>query len=279
MSRTPGIPVLVVGGYLGAGKTTLINNILSDATQRIAVVVNDFGSINIDAALISARHEDTIELTNGCICCSVGESLADVLFSLQEREALPELVVIEASGVADPSAVAAYAHIDGFHLHGNIVLVDAVHAVETSQNELVERTFTRQIAAAQLIVLSKTDAVTTSDITEVRNLIASIAPDSPIIQATGTTLSQLLVAETPNTTSNQTGSHSTFSTSTLDHVSAKDVSQLRTFVNNFPSTVVRAKGVVEIADGSRVLIQKVGSTVSISETALPTSGLVIISAE
>jgi G3E family GTPase len=264
---------------LGAGKTTLINNILSNATQRIAVVVNDFGSVNIDAALISARHEDTIELTNGCICCSVGESLADVLFSLLEREALPELVVIEASGVADPSAISAYAHIDGFHLHGNIVLVDAVHAIETSQNELVARTFTRQIAAAQLIVLSKTDAVTTSEITEVRNLITSIAPQIPVIQAAGTSLSQLLVAETPNTTSNQVGIHSSFSTTTLEHVSAKDESQLRAFINNFPSTVVRAKGVVEIADGTRLLIQKVGNTVTISETALPTSGLVVISAE
>lgn len=279
MSSSPGIPVLVIGGYLGAGKTTLINNILSNATQRIAVVVNDFGSVNIDAALISARHEDTIELTNGCICCSVGESLADVLFSLLEREALPELVVIEASGVADPSAISAYAHIDGFHLHGNIVLVDAVHAIETSQNELVARTFTRQIAAAQLIVLSKTDAVTTSEITEVRNLITSIAPQIPVIQAAGTSLSQLLVAETPNTTSNQVGIHSSFSTTTLEHVSAKDESQLRAFINNFPSTVVRAKGVVEIADGTRLLIQKVGNTVTISETALPTSGLVVISAE
>jgi G3E family GTPase len=106
MSQQNRIPVLVIGGYLGAGKTTLINRMLTTATQRIAVVVNDFGSVNIDASLIRERHNDTIELTNGCICCAVGESLADVLFTILERAELPEVVVIEASGVANPAAVA-----------------------------------------------------------------------------------------------------------------------------------------------------------------------------
>ncbi|MTA40145.1 MAG: GTP-binding protein, partial [Actinobacteria bacterium] len=96
------IPVHVIGGYLGSGKTTLLNALLESAQEPIAVIVNDFGEVNIDGSLISAVHDDVIELTNGCICCAVGTSLADVLFTILDRAELPSQIVIEASGVADP---------------------------------------------------------------------------------------------------------------------------------------------------------------------------------
>ena len=279
MSSTSHIPVLVIGGYLGAGKTTLINQLLRDATQRIAVVVNDFGSVNIDAALIAEKHDDTIELTNGCICCSVGDSLAEVLFTILDRKELPDIVMIEASGVADPSAVAAYAHIDGFQLLGNLVLVDAVHAVATSRDALVGRTFARQIAAAHLIALTKCDETSEDELAIVRDLVTALAPTTPITQASTTGLAQLLDMDVARPSTPTDEGHAQFTTMTLDHVAARDKEQLLHFINNFPPTVVRAKGVVELADGNRLLIQKVGSTVTISETALPTSGLVVISAE
>jgi G3E family GTPase len=277
MTQTPRIPVLVIGGYLGAGKTTLINNVLSTATQRIAVVVNDFGSVNIDASLIREKHNDTIELTNGCICCAVGESLADVLFSILERTELPEVIVIEASGVANPAAVAAFAHIDGFHHLGNVVLVDATHALETSKDPLVGRTFALQVQSAHLIAITKSDVATDTQIAEIHSTISSLAPSTPVVLTTSATLSSLIMNMATEPNGAIADSHTTFSTTTLSHVSAQDEKQLRTFVQNFPSTVVRAKGIVELADGSRRLVQKVGSTVSISDTDLPLSGLVVIS--
>ena len=277
MTQTPRIPVLVIGGYLGAGKTTLINNVLSSATQRIAVVVNDFGSVNIDASLIRERHNDTIELTNGCICCAVGESLADVLFSILDRTELPEVVVIEASGVANPAAVAAFAHIEGFHHLGNVVLVDATHALETAHDPLVGRTFALQVQAAQLLAITKSDQATDSVISEVRSIVSSLAPSTPLVLTTSATLSSLIMNLAPHSDSAVTETHTEFSTTTLSHVSAQDEKQLLAFLQNFPPNVVRAKGIVELANGDHRLVQKVGSTISISHTELPTSGLVLIS--
>ncbi len=103
------IPVTIIGGYLGAGKTTLLNSLLSGAHGvKLAVIVNDFGSINIDAALVANRDGETISLTNGCVCCSIGDNLALTLHDLAEQANGPEHVVIEASGVADPSKIARF---------------------------------------------------------------------------------------------------------------------------------------------------------------------------
>jgi G3E family GTPase len=277
MTQTPRIPVLVIGGYLGAGKTTLINNVLSSATQRIAVVVNDFGSVNIDASLIKEKHNDTIELTNGCICCAVGESLADALFSILDRTELPEIVVIEASGVANPAAVAAFAHIEGFHHLGNVVLVDATQALETSKDPLVGRTFALQVQAAHLLAITKSDQATEPVISEVKSIVSPLAPSTPLVLTTSATLSSLMMNVAPHADSAVTATHTEFSTTTLSHVSAQDEKQLLAFLQNFPPNVVRAKGIVELANGERRLVQKVGSTISISQTELPTTGLVLIS--
>jgi len=277
MSQQARIPVLVIGGYLGAGKTTLINKMLSDATQRIAVVVNDFGSVNIDASLIRERHNDTIELTNGCICCAVGESLADVLFTILERTELPDVVVIEASGVANPAAVAAFAHIDGFHHLGNVVLIDALHAADTAKDPLVGRTFALQAQTAHLLAITKTDEAEEPSVAYVRDLVSSLAPTAPIVLSSTATLASLIMDIGTGSEASTNEAHNTFTTTNMRHVSAQDESQLRTFVQNFPPTVVRAKGIVELADGTRRLVQKVGTTVSITTTALPFSGLVVIS--
>ena len=279
MSSAPRIPVLIVGGYLGAGKTTLINEILRTSTQRLAVVVNDFGSINIDAALIAEKHEDTIELTNGCICCAVGESLADALFAITDRPSLPDLVIIEASGVANPASVAAFAHIDGFHHLGNVVLVDAVHASQTAENSLVGRTFALQVKAAHLVAITKTDQAEEDVVAQVRTLVMSLAPSTPTIETSSTTLADLLLNLGSHSEEGDDSQHNSFTATTLSSVSAQDEEQLRTFVQNFPSTVVRAKGIVELADGTRRLVQKVGNTVSITNSELPATGLVIISVQ
>src|SRR5689334_9991881 len=98
------IPLTVIGGFLGAGKTTLVNHLLRGGHgRRIAVMVNDFGAINIDAELVADRAADTISLANGCICCSIGDSLMLALIELLHRPDPPEHLVIEASGVADPA--------------------------------------------------------------------------------------------------------------------------------------------------------------------------------
>ena len=100
------VPILLVTGFLGAGKTTVVNHLLAHAEgRRIAAVVNDFGAINIDAELIAGASDGVVSLSNGCICCSLEGDLLRTLAALLRRDPRPEFIVIETSGIADPSDI------------------------------------------------------------------------------------------------------------------------------------------------------------------------------
>jgi G3E family GTPase len=273
------IPVLIIAGYLGAGKTTLVNQMLSTATSRIAVIVNDFGSVNIDAALIAERHDDTIELTNGCVCCVVGESLADVLFAIGDRPQQPDFIIIEASGVADPSVVASYAHLSGFHLGGVLVLVDAVNAVTTSLDTYVGVTFARQVRTADLVAITKSDIASSEELQNTRRLVAETAPRTPVIEASAVDLSSLLHLHRAEHLTDTTSVHASFSTSVLDTSTVTTETSLQGFLNSLSPKTVRVKGIVELRDGTRVLVQRVGMYASLTTTTLAPTGLVAIHAE
>jgi G3E family GTPase len=156
------IPVTIIAGYLGVGKTTVINHVLAQPDGAgLAVLVNDFGAINIDVALIANRDGETISLSNGCVCCSIADDLGAALDQVLALEPRPKKILLEASGVADPNKIAYYARgWPGLSLDAVITLVETERSRQLADDKFVGPTVVRQIQAADLLVLSKTDLTT-----------------------------------------------------------------------------------------------------------------------
>ncbi|MDA0961434.1 MAG: GTP-binding protein [Proteobacteria bacterium] len=155
------LPMTVVSGYLGAGKTTLINRLLTeDHGLRLMVLVNDFGAINIDADLLVSRTEDTIALQNGCVCCTMGADLYMALGDVLDRSPRPDHLVVEASGVADPAAIAQAAIAEPDMSYAGIVtLVDGLNAAALLDDPLIGAQVAQQIKVADLVLITKTDTI------------------------------------------------------------------------------------------------------------------------
>ena len=184
--RSAPIPVTVVAGFLGAGKTTLINHILhGDHGRRIAVVVNDFGSINIDAELISDVGEGMVSLANGCICCVIRSDLISAVLKLADRPERPDHIVIESSGVADPASVVRAFMVPEIRstvlLDGVITLVDVEQALVLPDEAM--KLARAQVTGGDLIILNKTDLVDVKTLSQVRNWIGTIRPGVQTFEA------------------------------------------------------------------------------------------------
>ena len=172
------IPVTVIGGYLGAGKTTCLNHLLGgDHGLRLAVLVNDFGAINVDAHLIAQQAADTIALMNGCVCCSIADDLGAALTAQVERIDPPEHVLIEASGVAEPAKIGRLAgNWPGCVMAGIVVLADAVAIRARSADKFVGRLVVRQLRDADLVAVNKVDLVNGAEQQATVDWIKTVAP-------------------------------------------------------------------------------------------------------
>ena len=265
----------VLGGYLGAGKTTLLNQILRQtAGRRVAVVVNDFGFINIDAQLIASHDGETISLTNGCICCSLVNGFQSALATLRAHEPAPELVIIEASGVSDPHKIAQWGHTPGFRLDGVIVLVDVETIRARARDKYVGKTILRQLRGADLLVMTKTDLVSDGDVTAVRDWLHRVVPAARITTATngdvplavvlglGEASASSLDLDDPADHSEHTLDCDTVSIR-LDAPIPGDVFSVA--VSSLPEGILRGKGFVWLAEDPeyRAIFQLVGKRWSI----------------
>ncbi|KQV80866.1 GTP-binding protein [Massilia sp. Root351] len=164
------IPVTILTGFLGSGKTTLLNYILTEKHgMRIAVIENEFGEVDVDSDLVLASDEEIFQMTNGCICCvvDVRKDLVRILQALLARPEQFDHIIVETSGLADPTPVAATFFMDNdvahrLRLDGVVTLVDALHIerhLDDPELEGVDNQAVDQIVAADRIIINKTDLV------------------------------------------------------------------------------------------------------------------------
>ena len=178
------VPILLVTGFLGAGKTTVVNHLLANAQgRRIAAVVNDFGAINIDAELIAGASDGVVSLANGCICCTLEGDLLRTLANLLRRDPQPEFIVIETSGIADPADIVRNLMDPVIWQEAPLETVVCVVDATTPAEKLDDALLRSQLRAADIVAFSKVDLADAADSTQLRDVVKALRPAAVMVDA------------------------------------------------------------------------------------------------
>ena len=280
MLALAGTPLTVIGGFLGAGKTSLLNHVLAHAQGvRYGVLVNDFGELAIDDRLVVAHGGDTVRFANGCLCCTLGDNLVETLDRLLAGPSPPEQFLVEASGVADPTLIADVATLHPM-LRRDLVVVmcDGTTVQERSTDPRLADTVNRQIAAADLLVLNhgdRLDPATRLDVTawlEDYSRVAVVGAvqgqiDLGVFDATSRRLDQRPPATAPSL------AHP-FHTRVVYGAIEDHPQSVCQALSKLGPSILRAKGIVRsIGPEARWwAIQKTGSYIACAATALTDAG-------
>jgi len=270
------VPVLLVTGFLGAGKTTFINSLLHGAEgEKIAAIVNDFGSINIDAALLESESEGVIGLKNGCICCSLQGDLLRTLRTVLDGDP-PDLIVIEASGVADPQGIVQGLMDpilwDAARLDTIVCLVD-VEDVLATPDRWQDDLWRAQVNAADIVQLSKTDGAGEEGLNGLISRLGGLGKTVFGADEPGRSVLSLIGSgrETPRATSRAKIDASRFATLEWTCDGPIPLAAFQDLMGRLSPDLVRAKGFLTFREkpGQTYLFQLVGQRASLSAHTRP----------
>ena len=275
------VPILLVAGYLGAGKTTVVNHLLAHAGgRRIAAVVNDFGAINIDAELIAGASDGVVSLANGCICCSLEGDLLRTIAAILRRSPRPEAIVIETSGVADPADIVRNLMDPVIWREAPLETVVCVVDATTPAAALNDALLRSQVRASDLVALSKVDLVDAAGRERIRNAVVAVKPAAVLIDAPHGQLPMALLFPAdpdrppiPRDPGRRHAVSDRFETHSWTSDRPVSLPRLQAAIGQLAPKLARAKGLLETIEqpGRQLLFQLAGgrATLAPADAAAP----------
>lgn len=270
------IPALVVSGFLGAGKTTLVQHLLKDAQHqglRLAVVSNEFGALGIDQALLVNQNTNSfVELEGGCVCCKLSDELVNTLQQLWE-EVRPDRIVVETSGVALPfDTLINFWREPVSEWVGDCIAVVVANAEQVVERRDLDGTFEQQVSSADLLVLNKVDLVGKDQVGSIEKQLEEMAPGTPILHATHASVaSEIFFTPDPALKAKRNGegylphTHEAFESEEIQIEPGIDPEVIIHRVQAHQA--LRAKGFVRTSQGLR-LLQGVGSRIDLVDPSI-----------
>ena len=274
---------MLVTGFLGSGKTTVVNHLLAHAEgRRIAAVVNDFGAINIDAELITGAADGVVSLSNGCICCSLESDLLRTLAALLRRDPRPEVIVIETSGVADPTDVVRNLMDPVIWREAPLETVLCVVDATTPLTMLDDALLRSQIRSSDVVALSKVDLADAADQARVRDAVRLMRPAAVLVDAPHGEIPAALLfspdvdrAPAPREPGRPRPAADRFETLSWTSEQPVSLSRLQQAIGRLAPKLARAKGLFDTVEqpGRLMVFQFAGGRATLALGGTPTAGM------
>ena len=288
--QTSALPFTVLGGFLGSGKTTLLNRLLNLTKEtRYAVLVNDFGELNIDERLITAHDGETIALANGCMCCSMADGFVSALTTVMERADQFDQTIVEASGVSNPGRIMDIAKLDpGLSPNGAIVLVDAPQFLNQLTDSLIRDAVLTQVKEADILLINKANLASQTTVEAVRETLNKHHSDCALLindqdnfdprplfdsmrMASSIAEKDMALVGTKATSDHGHGhTHDQFHSCVLQHSKPLDRHIFESWATALPPSVIRGKGVISFTESphQQWVWQKVGRTYHLEHSSI-----------